>query len=286
MIAANMQCHLVQGVKVVLNGKSDLELLLRHLSDEDFVGAEAQQNYFFDGFDNELAKLHAYLRLRCTVMKDVGDSTRESFTLVLKEHQEVREGSQMEWSREMPLHDLNVVREILKNHDWLCAASPPTGTAYCSTFLPGAQQQRPYPESPSWAVVDQIAERLRELQISKLRRIGHFVTDRRRYIWSDAQCQRHHASHTFTDHDTRHTSPVFFEGVTHHEKALEFHVDISQFPAETSQHYEVEVVNVAVPVADVIAELTEKLTRMGVHHQVATQSKLDYFLFSVSAGAL
>jgi adenylate cyclase class IV len=153
MQATKSSSHMVQDVKVVLDNLEGVQRVSENL--EPFLLSEKQQdNTFYDGFDDELAARGAFFRLR-------HELNGNRFAAVLKEHQDVDSGSQVNWTQELELSP-DVAHTIL--HD-------PTG------FL-------------SLAASNTLAQSLKEkFGMTRLRSIGSFSTVRRVYAWENATSQ-------------------------------------------------------------------------------------------------
>ncbi|CUF74426.1 adenylate cyclase, putative [Bodo saltans] len=151
--ATKSSSHMVQDVKVVLDSVEGVQRVSANL--ESFLLSEKQQdNTFYDGFDDELAARGAFFRLRHEVHGN-------RFAAVLKEHQDVDSGSQVNWTQELELSP-DVAHAIL--HD-------PTG------FLAQAGSNA-------------LAQSLKEkFGVTRLRSIGSFSTVRRVYAWENATSQ-------------------------------------------------------------------------------------------------
>jgi len=152
--AARAASHMVQEVKVVLGGEQDLLQVYSALENQGLLSEQRHENFFFDGFDNELASRGAFFRLR-----RVHDN---QFFAVLKEHQDVDEGSQVNWTQEV---------ELSPDVAHLLLSDP-------SAFLRDCVETH--------AIANSIVNKF---GIRRLRSIGGFSTYRRTYAWPGSNSQ-------------------------------------------------------------------------------------------------
>lgn len=153
MQATKSSSHMVQDVKVVLSSLEDVQRVCSNL-EASILSQKQQENHFYDGFDDELGRHGTFFRLR-------HELEGNKFSAVLKEHQDVDSGSQVNWTQELELSP-DVAHGIL--HD-------PTG------FL-------------SLASTNTLASALKDkFKVTRLRSIGGFSTNRRVFAWPNASCQ-------------------------------------------------------------------------------------------------
>lgn len=152
MEASKAKSHMVQEVKVVLAAEEDFNKVVDNL-EQNFLSQQQQDNYFYDGFDNELAAQGAFFRLRHV--------NHHTFYTVLKEHQDVDSGSQVNWTQESEL-SADVAHRLMQNPSSFLELAESNTTAH-------ALRQR--------------------FQMERLRSIGSFSTIRRVYGWPTAQSQ-------------------------------------------------------------------------------------------------
>lgn len=152
--AARATSHMVQEVKVVLAGADDLVRVYNALENQGLLSEQRQENFFYDGFDDELAARGAFFRLR-----RVHD---HQFFAVLKEHQDVDEGSQVNWTQEV---------ELSPDVAHLLMADP---SAFVRDFV------------DTHAIANALVTKF---GVRRLRSIGGFATYRRTYAWPGSQSQ-------------------------------------------------------------------------------------------------